>query len=1092
MALFTRQHRAVNSLGRAGLGLAIAVSALVAVPILTSAPALADAPTDTMPEASAVAQATGESVEVQSLTTETNRVTAQPDGTFELDAARDPVRTDINGKWEPIDTTLRENADGTHSPAATTLPVRFTAGGGNDAVTAGTGDDAITFSWDESDLPSPTVNGDHITYREVRPGVDLVFTATSTGYSDALVVKNPNAAVGLQSDPAEFTGTSTGMDLSAGADGRLVASNPETGTSLVSPPPLAWDSSGGGVGDDHPDADSSGTAKVHELPQTIVDSTDTATSSSVTLSVAPPAATLDDPSTKYPLYLDPQISGRVRTHYLTVHSKGWDYYDDTNQVMRVGYCGWSECNTSTQGDARSFFSFNVDSTLGLAGADPVIYDATVKVQQVWNASSSAQPVNLTKATSFSSSTNYPGPVGANLQQISSAAGYGGANEAWLSFSGSAVQNYVQDQATADANFMYFSLSAPSEGNKYYWKKFNSNPTLSVVFAYPPSITSYAASGVVACSGYPVYAHGSITFNVAASDPYTGYSTSQDYAYQAYHTDATNNGPWDSTTLARSSGWVSSNPYTLSTSTWPTGTYAWRVGVRDPVGVNDANGDPYPGATRYTDPATRPFTVDNSIPTTPTISSNDYPENYWGRTTTNPGSFTVSVPSDAVAVAYSFNGTPSLKDSDCAYTGAGFATPSGGRVTLTPTGLNPGVPNKLTLFSFDRAHNKSSTITYTFYPSPDYGTTTPFRTEAESSAVTKTPTGGIQVTGDVAPASAGPGVVSTLTSTDSAASVDYSLSVNTSGYYAVGVKLGAACSTNTPAQFTIPDAQVSAAVTACSSATDPAYVQLGGYQLSAGMHKLRVVLPNATSSTPSTFGIDYVTVAQIQGSTYGSAAGTMAANLSAAFNNHGIASEGGAGASLEPGTTLGLSRQQLAARGIVPGTNFTTSFLDTTGFTASTTFAIPSVPAGSSDNVISAGQHIVMPSGLVTDHVDFLVAATCAPANPTPRALFDLIHQVGSSTVTTNPGLPAPIPVWLNPTPSTDITAITSPSYVNGTTATAVAGTNSLYVIEVDVDPAQRSNPLTQVTLPSTGTSLTQACGAAPMLHVLAMTTRKNP
>lgn len=1064
----------------------------------------ADADPDTLAGALALAQTTEEPVEVTSMTTETNQVFARPDGLFQLEAHRNAVRTDINGDWEPIDTTLQVNEDGTLSPAAITTPVTFSPGGDGKAVTVGSGNDAITFSWDEGPLPTPVVTGNQVTYPEVRPGVDLVFTAQADGYSDALVVKTPSAAQALRQDPAEFTGTSPGLDLSTNPDGTLVASNPETGATLVSPPPLAWDSSGGGNGDDHPDADSPGTAKVRELPQSVVASTDTAQESSVTLAVAPTAGTMSDPGTTYPLYLDPAIVGKAHWHYLTVHSLGWDYYDNPNQVMRVGYCGWSECNTSIQGNARSFFSFDIWE-LTNAGADPKVYDATVQAQQVWNASSSAQPVNLTKATSFDSGDNYPGPVGAYLQQISSAAGYGGNNEAWLSFSNSNVLSYVQAAATSEDRYLQFSLSAPSEGNKYYWKKFNIDTKLTAIFAYPPSITSYTASGVVACPGYPVYSRGSIAMKETAQEIVTtGKSYGLQYAFQVFKNDASNNGPWDGTTLARSPGWIGSPQYTATGL--PDGLYAWRAGAAANVGYSDANGVPYPDATRYTDAATRPFTVDGTDPSPATISSDDFPADYWGRSAGNSGgTFKVSVPSNAVAIAYSFNGTPpAIADSTCSYTSGGYATPSAGVVTLTGANLKAGVPNTLKVYTFDRAHNPSAITTYSFYVSPDLpGTTVTNRVEAESTSVAKFPTVGATVTGDLydtAPAgqaAAAPGQVSTATATDSAATVDYSLTANAPGYYAVGIRL-ATCASCGTARLSIPDSQISDPTEINTFTQGPSgyvYAQLGGYQLSQGPHKLRVEFPDADPASPKSVKLDYVTMAQIQGGNYGSAGGTIASNLAAAFNNHGIANEGGPGASFDTSIAQNaLSKQQLAQLGFVQGQNYTAAFLDSNGLNASATFAVPAANANGNDNVISAGQHITMPAGTVTDHVDLLVAATCATVWPKPRSLFDLVHQPSgsSTTVTTNPGLPSQVPTWLDPNPSTDLTPVTLASYVTGGTATVTQGANRLYVLEVNVDPAHRSDPLTSVTLPSTGTSLLQGCSAStPMLHVLAMTTRKD-
>ncbi|MGW3956903.1 hypothetical protein ACWEKM_39770 [Streptomyces sp. NPDC004752] len=67
---------------------------------------------DALPEASAELKAsrkaaeTGQRVEVQGLTSETNQVFANPDGTFTAESSVVVERVRKGGAWTPVDTTL--------------------------------------------------------------------------------------------------------------------------------------------------------------------------------------------------------------------------------------------------------------------------------------------------------------------------------------------------------------------------------------------------------------------------------------------------------------------------------------------------------------------------------------------------------------------------------------------------------------------------------------------------------------------------------------------------------------------------------------------------------------------------------------------------------------------------------------------------------------------------------------------------------------------------------------------------------------------------------------------------------------------------
>ncbi|WP_377325659.1 hypothetical protein ACFJIY_11230 [Pimelobacter simplex] len=1053
-----------------------------------------------MAQAATEAAATGEEVAVPSLTTETNEVVAQPGGTFKLEAHREPVRTDINGDWEPIDTSLEVAADGSISPRAITIAVEFGAGGSNEMVTAGAGDHSIAFTWDDGTLPDPVVSGSEVTYPGVRPDVDLVFTAHPDGFTHALVVKTPAAAQALHANPAEITGTSAGLDLSLTPQGALVAESADADVTLVSAPPVAWDSSGSGTGDDHPDAQSSGTGVVHELEPAVIDepeaSTKTGQESSVSIEVAPPAAALADPETVYPLFLDPDITGKGNTHYLTVHSKGWDYYDAANQVMRVGYCGWAECNNSTQGNARSFFSFQIDP-LKVAGTDPEIYDAYVRAKQVWSADSAAQPVNLTKARPFTAGTNYPGPVGERLQQIASADGRNGQNPDWLKFDNGNVTQYLQDRANAEDDWVQFSLSAPAEGDKYLWKKFSNDTQLTVIYGFPPTINSYTNTGVVTC-GATVYSRGDMTTQASATEVGTK-KAGLHYLFEIFQSDLT--------TLfsRRPYAWESAASYN-----WvgiPEGNYAWRVRVGQPIAAGSNV-----HTERASPTANRRFTVDRTPPKDVTISSDDFPEDYWGKAPGTGGTFTITIPNaEASAIGYSFNNAlPVLHDNVCIPTTSGFVQrpANHGTITIPATNLTAGVPNTLSVYGFDLAHNKTKTTTYTFYPSPASadGTPTHHRIDAEASDAVTSPDPSAPVTFDGATTAPGPGKYLTMTASAPGSYAETRFTPVKSGYYALGAMLGT-CSTCAKATFTVEGAQ-SFTATPVDTSTGPGgptgtkYARLGGYELTAGTaYKIRIKFPDASPDTPSTVKLDYLNASLIRAGTYDS--------LAAAFNNDGIVAEGSAmPVGIEP-PRLGppgeprrsFSKEALAAAGVVPGQPLAVTF-DNNGTPATATFNIPAEGSGGADNAIAAGQTIALPD-VTADYIDLLVTASCGVLAPSQQRQFDIRHRPAPGTdpapadggEVRQYGIPYPVPEWRTRdaelSPATP--AITVDRFVSGSPATAVASPADLYVIELKIQAGVAGLPLKTITLPSTGATLTSTASGCdqPRLHVFAMTTRDN-
>ncbi|MFD1247105.1 hypothetical protein ACFQ3F_04840 [Nocardioides ginsengisoli] len=104
------------------------------------------------------------------------------------------------------------------------------------------------------------------------------------------------------------------------------------------------------------------------------------------------------------------------------------------------------------------------------------------------------------------------------------------------------------------------------------------------------------------------------------------------------------------------------------------------------------------------------------------------------------------------------------------------------------------------------------------------------------------------------------------------------------------------------------------------------------------------------------------------------------------------------------------------------------------------------------------------------------------------------QDAGGSVLVQNYGMPFTVADWRAADDSFDPAepTVTVSRLVSGSPATAVSGAAKLYVVELDILGTRKTAPLTSVTLPSTGASLTTVSGCdRPRLHVFAITTRND-
>ncbi len=329
------------------------------------------------------ARASGERVEDESQRTEFTRVYANPDGTWTNETASGPesVRSD-SGEWQDIDTTLVER-NGVLVPKAVSTDLELSDGG--DRVFASMSREGHDLGWRwESVLPEPVVDGATATYRDAIDGGDLVVTATATGFTHSVVLRE------RPEEPVEITiaVTTDGGDLVEGADGQLKITKPNgNGAVVTAPAPVMWDASAeadAGPADSEPvDAGPSGEAL---LVDTVVDET---ASGAPELTLTPDAAFLSDSDTVYPVTIDPSF-----TYYSTGDtwvSNQTPSSQETSTELRVGT---QDAGTTK---SRSYVRFN--ELLGMIPDDAVVNSASLVMRNFESLSCAGSSIEVAQIAS---------------------------------------------------------------------------------------------------------------------------------------------------------------------------------------------------------------------------------------------------------------------------------------------------------------------------------------------------------------------------------------------------------------------------------------------------------------------------------------------------------------------------------------------------------------------------------------------------------------------------------------------------------------------------------------------------------------------
>lgn len=538
---------------------------------------------------------------------ETTSVTAEPDGSFAYESDSVPVRTEQDGNWVPIDTTLSEGDSGYLEPAATTVPVRLSEGGSDTLAQVQTADGSwVSETWPLGDLPTPTVEGNSATYADVLPDVDLQLTADSSGFSEVFVVKTPEAAenpevqqLTLGVEGATVTDASGGGTVAEAADG----------STLVSSTPMWWDSTAGGNVDGAQDA----------LGSRPLEST--ADDGQVVLDVASVTGQSD---LQYPLYVDPdwnQSFSRNAYWYIDSDYPNTTYLNGAQGTTeeRVGYIN-SAYTTDGSHTARAFYKFITNWFYGKEG-DMVVNSAVFNTTETWAFNCTASTVkayqvygvgigdtwNETPLSVFTNSN------AAFLQ--SKTVAYGGHSGCPSHAVGFDARNAMHHIFSTSNGITDLGLKAADETDSESWKRFSPSATLVIHYdRYPTASDPTIVSPARFCgtSSDPAWINNAtdpIQLGAKVTDP-DGTNTEQvDATFSVEQTSSPGTVYASGTSLM---GDQTSDPqnakYTFDVGKFPEGDYQWSAVGGDAAGQASLA----PTATCY-------FSVDDTGPGHPSAS-----------------------------------------------------------------------------------------------------------------------------------------------------------------------------------------------------------------------------------------------------------------------------------------------------------------------------------------------------------------------------------------------------------------------------------------------------------------------------------------
>ena len=424
------------------------------------------------------AHRTQNKVELTADRTETNTTWANPDGTLSTETASGPVRVKKGDEFVAVDPTLLTES-GKVVTRATAGNLVLSAGGpaGSPLVALGPKGSRLTLGWNQA-LPAPRLEGDTATYSDVAPGQDVVVKASTIGFESFVVLKERPATAPVITIPVQ----TDGLTLSEDAAGQLRLANAKGEVVVSSSAPLMYSSAKDPKSGEH---------SQNKMIETAVTKS---SSGAAQLVLEPDFAFLSDPSTEYPVFIDPtgSLTDTLDTY---VDSSLPDANYDSATSLKVG---------TPNGGATKYRSFIRFDDAWLKGLS--VTSATLHLYQT-GAASCTVPANLQvdAAGAFGPGTTWNNQPA--MENIPWYLGTHGGNSgctgypaAWKSMN---VTNLAQQWAiNGHSSPDYLALRAPDETVTAQNKTFaaagtTTPPTINVTYSAAPLPTAPRDVTVVA-------------------------------------------------------------------------------------------------------------------------------------------------------------------------------------------------------------------------------------------------------------------------------------------------------------------------------------------------------------------------------------------------------------------------------------------------------------------------------------------------------------------------------------------------------------------------------------------------------------------
>jgi hypothetical protein len=661
------------------------------------APVMKPAPTEAADIASArlAARLAGAQVEALSERTETSTTWANADGSLTSELAAGPVRFKRGGKWADVDVTFGVNSDGSVVSRAHPLGLRLAAGSGKvprslaearetksqDLVTIGSGDRRVVLGW-QGALPDPVAEGATATYPDALPGADLVVDATRTGFEQFVKIKTlPRERDYSYTLPLK----APGLKFARNADGGVDITDRKTGVrKAVMPAPMMWDAAVDVHSGEH----------LHKAP---VGLKILQRGSEVDLVVTPDTAFLTNPSTTYPVTVDPS-TGYLGNVFDTYVQRGDTADRSTSTDLLIGYPGTNNPDGTSQ-VARSFITWNTapiaDSIVSSAKLSLYNYHSwscAARQWQVWPANQAStatrwtnQPLMLTDPA-FHTSTETRGHPDCN-------------NDGYVTAD---VTNLASVWAGLKSARSGMGLKAGSETDTTYWKRFYSGnaasayiPKMKVTYNYRPGTATQLQAGP------PYFLHNG-AYHVNTVTPTLRFTAGDANNDKVQGTFEIHDAVTDAVVTRFTSPFTPAGQ--VASGQVPAGllangkTYRFRVITFDGTHWDTVG-------SKYTT-----FVVDTTAPAAPkTVTSSDYPSDQWVRGAGQAGTFTATPPTgtDHNWLEWSLDGVSWTRIPT-----AGRADPVNFKVTPPGNGTH-----LLQVRAVDKADNQGEPLTYTFHAGP---------------------------------------------------------------------------------------------------------------------------------------------------------------------------------------------------------------------------------------------------------------------------------------------------------------------------------------------------------------------------------------